>query len=349
LGLATLVVKASFPFSDQNLCALPGASCTSNPLTFNRQEVVAVCCTDGVQLFGIDGTGPLATAGTGASGISAFTFDGQGNLFVATAGSIDEYAPPYANVAATISSGVASPSAIAVGDDGNLFVANAGANPQSVTAYLPPYAHASPSATITDSIELPGPPGNGAQLAIENGTNVQQPILLVANSGGVNEYAYPYAAAPTALRNAVDGAAIGPGGVLYALTAGGPAFCTFGYGCNSPFGSAGNAYTITVPHPANVAATPFAFVAASDGNVYAFNPNNATPLTLTGGFSGLPQLLPANIATDPNGNLAVVDYQHNAVVIHTGASAKGTSIPSFAGTVTLTQSIHWPSQVQILP
>jgi hypothetical protein len=350
LGLATLVVNATFPSSDQNLCELPGANCTSGPMTFNAQEIVGVCCTNGVQLFGIDGSGPLATVGSAASGISAFAFDRLGDLFVAkAAGSVDEYAPPYAAPIATLSSGIDDPIAIALSDDGNLFVANAGASPQSITEYVPPYANATPSATITNGIALQTPPANAPQLALQNGVSAQQPLLLVANPAGVNAYSYPYSAEPTAIQNALDGVAIGPFGVLYALTPSGPSFCTFSSGCQPSFGTVSNAYTIAVPRPSNVSSTPFAFVASTDGNVYAFNTNNATPLTIAGLLTGLPQLMPLNIATDPAGSLAIVDYQNNDVLVYTGASAKGTSVPSFSATVKLSQNVHAPTQVQILP
>ena len=60
--------------------------------------------------------------------------------------------------------------------------------------------------------------------------------------------------------------------------------------------------------------------------------------------------MPQNIAADPHGNLAVVDYHGNAVNIYTGVVRRaGAAAPMFGGSITLTQSIANPSQIQILP
>jgi hypothetical protein len=348
LGVATVQVSATFPASGADICSLPGAVCTATPLTFSGQELVAVCCANGVQLYGIGGGGPLKTIGSATSAFTAFAFDAQNDIFVTTANGVSEYTPPYSGAAAaTITTGINGAVAIAVSDDGKLFVANASASPQSITEYIAPFANASPAATITQGIALPTPPANAPALSIDNGST-QTDTLAVATSAGVQTYAPPYTAAPVAIGNALNDFLYNPFGTPYGLTTSGVAFCVST--CDANLAAVSGGYALALPSPTNTAGAQFAYVASTDGHVYAFNLNGTTPLTLAPDLSMQPQLMPENIASDPHGNLAIVDYEGNSVTVYTGVTAVGPATPAFNGTpVTLTTSILHPSQVQILP
>ena len=355
-GLATIAVTASFPSSDASICNLPGASCTSTPTTFSGQELVAVCCANGLQLYGINeaaGTGPLATIGGASSKFTGFAVDAQNDLFVASASAVKEYEPPYASASASITNGIAGPVALTVSSDGKLFVANSSANPQSVTEYVAPFANAAPLTTITSSIVLPTPPANAPRLAVSNYGQVDS--LVVATSAGAVQYDPPYGS-PAAIPNAMNDFFFGSFGSGYGLTASGFTYCAPPSGCNaSDIGTvpAGAGYALAIASPSNSVSAQFAYVASTDGNVYAFNTQagGMNTTTIAGGFSSQPQLMPQNIATDAHGNLAVIDYGGNKVKIYTGVSASPPPAPApvFSGSMTLTQSIVHPTQVQIVP
>ena len=348
LGTATLVVTASLPTADGDLCKMPGAVCTSQSFTFNERELVGVCCTNGVQLYGIDGTGPLATIGS-ASNVAAFTFDAQGDLFVAEKNAVLEYPPPYATPSATISNGIDGAVAIAASNDGKIFVANADANPQSITVYQPPLAAATPAATIVDAVALPTPPVNAPSLNVVNASYDPDAVIL-GTAAGLSTYLAPYTGAPLATTGASLDLAFGPSGTPYAITPTGFAYCAVNSTCFSNVGSVSGGYAIAVTSAVDVAQASFFYVASTDGNIYAFSQASpSTPLTIPAGFSGQPQRMPANIATDPAGNLAAIDYNGNAVVIHTNPSGKPGVPPSFGGSLTLTHGIASPQQVEIFP
>jgi hypothetical protein len=348
-GLASIAVTASFPESDADICNLPGATCTSDPITFSGQELIAVCCGAGLQLFGIDGTGPLATIGNASSDFTGFAVDAKNDIFLASSdNSVSEYAPPYTSAAATITNGISDPVALTVSADGKLFVANLTAVPQTVTEYVAPFAGASPQTTIAN-VTLPAATTAPA-LAVSNYN--QADSLAVATSAGVHQYDPPYASA-AAIPNAVTDFFYGAFGSSYGLTTAGFTYCAPPAGCSATLiGTvpAGLGYALAIVSPVNSVTTPFAYVASTDGNVYAFNTNGTTPTTIAGDFLTQPKLMPQNIATDAHGNLAVIGYSANKVTVYTGVSATGSAAPTFGNPpIVLMQGIVNPSQVQIVP
>ncbi|HLI97296.1 MAG TPA: hypothetical protein VKT72_14605 [Candidatus Baltobacteraceae bacterium] len=97
---------------------------------------------------------PAVTIG-GLDAPDGLAFDAKGNLWVAQASNVVEFAPPFTSSSSpvvTISSGLKSPSGIAFDTNGLMYVADKGNN--SIVVY--PAGSFTPSVTVTRSISGPG-------------------------------------------------------------------------------------------------------------------------------------------------------------------------------------------------